>query len=196
MIASLDGKLVQAEPPTAVVSCGGVGYEVWLPLNSFATLPAIGQQLHLYTHLVVRDDAHILFGFPNQNERSVFKALIGVSGIGPKSALGVMSELSTQDLAAAVGNHDVRAISKASGIGPKSAERIIVELRGNPILLSLPAESPILHQAQHALVTLGYKPSKARLALASIKLAGQSVSELVTEALQQLSGGTTKPKRK
>ncbi len=186
MIVSVAGQLSSAEPPTAVIVCNGLGYEVWIPLNDFATLPTIGEQVHLFTHQVIRDDVHMLFGFKSTQERSIFKALIGISGIGPKSALGVMSALSPQDLATTIEQNDVRALSAAPGIGHKSAERIIVELRGNPLLLALPVSSPVLRQARQALEALGYSPAKVRRALTGIDIGELSVPELVSAALQQL----------
>jgi len=130
MITFLRGRLVEALPTQATVDVGGVGYEVLLPLSSFDKLPATGADVHLLTHLAVREDAHVLYGFMSSQERDLFRLLIHtVSGIGPKIALNVLSGMNVAALRGAVANGDVKALAQISGVGKKTAERIVVELK-------------------------------------------------------------------
>src|SRR5256886_17631745 len=127
MITFLDGTLASALPTQAIVNVGGVGYEVLIPLSSYDKLPAIGQPVHVLTHLHVREDAHILYGFMTTPERDLFRLLVNnVSGIGPKLALAVLSGMSVTNFKAAVVNSDVAALSKISGLGKKTAKRIVL----------------------------------------------------------------------
>ncbi len=130
MITFLDGKLVSALPTQATIDVGGVGYEVFIPLSSYDKLPVAGQPIRILTHLAVREDAHILYGFMTSVERDLFRLLVNnVSGIGPKLALAVLSGMSVNNFKAAVVNSDITAISKISGLGKKTAERIVLELK-------------------------------------------------------------------
>ncbi|HXI52136.1 MAG TPA: Holliday junction branch migration protein RuvA, partial [Candidatus Saccharimonadales bacterium] len=130
MITFLRGRLVDALPTQATIDVGGVGYEVLLPLSSFDKLPATGAEVHLLTHLVVREDAHVLYGFMSSQERDLFRLLIhNVSGIGPKIALNVLSGMNVTALRGAVATGDVKALAQISGVGRKTAERIVVELK-------------------------------------------------------------------
>src|SRR2546429_8163499 len=130
MITFLDGKLVSALPTQATVDVNGVGYEVLIPLSSYDKLPSVGQPIRILTHLTVREDAHILYGFMTPAERDLFRLLVNnVSGIGPKLALAVLSGMSVSNFKTAVVNSDVAAISKISGLGKKTAERIVLELK-------------------------------------------------------------------
>src|SRR6266540_3686858 len=130
MITFLDGKLVNALPTQAIIDVGGVGYEVFIPLSSYDKLPPAGQPIRILTHLAVREDAHVLYGFMTPAERDLFRLLVNhVSGIGPKLALAVLSGMSVNTFKAAVVNSDVAAISEISGLGKKTAERIVLELK-------------------------------------------------------------------
>lgn len=130
MISYLNGKLIQALPTQVIIEVQGVGYEVLIPLSSYDKLPAPGQELKLLTHLVVREDAHTLYGFVSASERELFRLLINnVSGIGPKIALNVLSGISVVAFRGAIANSDVKALSQISGVGKKTAERMVVELR-------------------------------------------------------------------
>ena len=140
MIASLHGTLIATTSSTVLLECNGVGYEVWLPTSSFALLPEIGAQLRLHTSLVIRDESHSLYGFFEIRERELFMTLIRISGIGAKSALGLLSALDAPALAQAVISGDAKALTRAPGIGRKNAERLLVELRGNSLLLEMPGE--------------------------------------------------------
>lgn len=172
MITSLHGKLVDALPTQVVIDVQGVGYEVLVPLSSFDRLPAIGNDVRLLTHLSIREDAHVLYGFVSSVERDLFRLLIHtVSGIGPKIALNILSGMPAAEFRAAVAAGDVKALSSISGVGRKTAERIVVELKdklGTPLSLPesgtprsvLPAEQTV-HDALLALVALGFKASDA-----------------------------------
>src|SRR5881394_1018188 len=130
MITFLDGKLVSALPTQAIVDVGGVGYEIFIPLSSYDKLPAAGQDIRILTHLHVREDAQILYGFMTAAERDLFRLLVNnVSGIGPKLALAVLSGMSVERFKAAVVNADIASLSKISGLGKKTAERIVLELK-------------------------------------------------------------------
>ena len=130
MIGRLRGCLVEKLPPQVVIDVNGVGYEVDVSMQTFYALPALGETVQLYTQLVVREDAHLLFGFADLAERVTFRQLVKVSGIGAKTALGILSALSPDDLAAAIASEDVKKLSSAPSVGKKTAERMILELRG------------------------------------------------------------------
>lgn len=130
MISILTGKLLEITPPQITLSCGGVGYELDLPISHIAQLPAIGHELQLYTHLVIREDAHLLFGFINKTERDCFRQLIKVSGIGPRIALALLSTMSSQQLQRAIEEADLNTLCLTPGIGKKMAERMLLELKG------------------------------------------------------------------
>ena len=173
MITFLRGKLVKALPTQATIEVHGVGYEVLIPLSSFDRLPALGADVQLLTHLAIREDAHVLYGFMTAEERSLFRLLIhNVSGIGPKIALHLLSGMSTAALRGAVANGDVRALSQISGVGKKTAERIVVELK-DKIGAAGPGEDGSapraltgadqkLNDAVLALMALGYKQVEAQ----------------------------------
>ena len=140
MIGRLKGILVEKNPPQAVIDVNGVGYEVDVSMQTFYRLPATGEAVQLYTQLVVREDAHLLFGFATADERATFRQLVKVSGIGAKTALGILSAMSADELAQAVAEEDVKRLSSAPGIGKKTAERMVLELRGK--LVSAVSDGP------------------------------------------------------
>src|SRR5258708_5195782 len=172
MISFLRGKLVEALPTQVIVEVHGVGYEALIPLSSFDKLPAPGNEVKLLTHLAVREDAHVLYGFMTAAEREMFRLLVNtVSGIGPKIALNVLSGMNVTALRGAVSNGDVKALSQISGVGRKTAERIVVELKdkigaaGSWEALSaqrgLSEEDQKLNDAVLALMALGFKQIEA-----------------------------------
>jgi Holliday junction DNA helicase RuvA len=172
MITFLHGKLVEALPTQVIVDVNGVGYEVLIPLSSYDKLPQPGQELKLLTHLVVREDAHMLYGFMTVAERELFRLLINtVSGIGPKIALNVLSGISVTAFRGAVANGDVKALSQVSGVGRKTAERIVVELRdkigaagaweARSAQRALSPDDQKLNDAVLALMALGFKQIEA-----------------------------------
>lgn len=199
MITFLNGKLVEALPTQVVVDVGGVGYEALIPLSSFDKLPPPGGEVHLLTHLVVREDAHILYGFMTATERELFRLLINsVSGIGPKTALNILSGVNVTAFRGAVASGDVKALSQISGVGKKTAERIVVELKDKIGLAGaleaasakhgLSADDQKLNDATLALMALGFKQPEAhesvRAAQAMLGLKA-GVEELVRACLKK-----------
>jgi len=196
MIAFLKGKLAETLPTQVVIDVNGVGYEVLIPLSSFDKLPMPGGEVTLLTHLAIRDDAHVLYGFSTENERDLFRLLIRhVSGIGPKLALNVLSGTTPASFRAAVAHGDVKALSCISGVGKKTAERIVVELKdklGDETALTsgaaATADDQKMADAISALIALGSKPKDAQDAIrAAMTMLGpdQPVDALVRAALQK-----------
>lgn len=169
MIGRLRGTLVEKTPPLVVVDVQGVGYEVQVSMQTFYALPALGETVQLHTQLVVREDAHLLFGFGSQDERETFRQLIKVSGIGAKTALGILSALPSQELAQAIASEDVKRLSSAPGIGKKTAERMVLELRGklttsSGTAVSAPSSDDHRNDIADALLALGYSEREAQAA--------------------------------
>lgn len=202
MITFLEGTLINALPTQAIVDVNGVGYEVFIPLSSYDKLPAVGQPLRILTHLHVREDAHILYGFMTAPERDLFRLLVNnVSGIGPKLALAVLSGMSVTNFKAAVVNSDVAALSKISGLGKKTAERIVLELKDKLGVAAAweaatAAHAPTPEQEQMteavlALIALGYKQIDAHKAVRDLQEKGEakSAEELVKLALKKMAAG-------
>lgn len=192
MIGRLSGVVSEKTPPQILIDCHGVGYEVWVPMSTFYHLPPLGETATLLTHFVVREDAQILFGFLSAPERDAFRQLIKISGVGPRTALGILSGLSVADLAKAIQAQDAQGLVKIPGIGKKTAERLLLELKGK---LDFFLE-PSLHASQsapgeqgdvlQALVALGYSDKEAQGALKSLP-EGLSVGEGIKWALKSLS---------
>ncbi len=196
MIGRINGILLEKNPPQIVVEANGVGYEIDVPMSTFYGLPASGQQVRLYTHFAVREDGHFLYGFATEDERSAFRQLLKVSGIGARTALAVLSGLSVADLASAVTLQETGRLMKIPGIGKKTAERLLLELRDKlgKALPRLPAAVAIAGAGANdarsdilnALLALGYNE---REALGAMKLLPEdvAVSEGIRLALRQLS---------
>ncbi len=202
MITFLDGKLVSALPTQAIVDVGGVGYEVFIPLASYDKLPAVGQPVRILTHLHVREDAQVLYGFMTPAERDLFRLLVNnVSGIGPKLALAVLSGMSVNNFKAAVVNSDIASLSKISGLGKKTAERIVLELKDKlgvaaawEAASTMHAPTPEQEQANEAvlaLIALGYKQIDAYKAVRELQEKGEAkaAEELVKLALKRMASG-------
>ncbi|OHX16832.1 Holliday junction DNA helicase RuvA [Chromobacterium amazonense] len=197
MIGRLTGKLIEKLPPQVVMDVGGVGYEVDVPMTTFYQLPALGQNTTLFTHLVVREDAHLLFGFASKEERQTFRQLIKVSGIGAKIALAILSGMTADELAIAVASEDIKRLSSVPGIGKKTAERLVLELRGKLATggnLTVPGGLPFAATPDeksdivNALLALGYNDKEASAATKSLP-ADVTVSEGVRLALKSLMKG-------
>ena len=197
MIGRLSGQLIEKLPPQIVLDVGGVGYEVDVPMSTFYQLPALGEKTTLYTHLVVREDAHLLFGFASKGERETFRQLIKVSGIGAKIALAVLSGLSADELALAVASEDLKRLSSVPGIGKKTAERLVLELRGKlatggavttPGGLAFAATPDDKSDIVNALLALGYNDKEAAAATKSLP-SDVTVSDGVRLALKSLMKG-------
>ena len=194
MIGRITGLLLEKYPPLVLVDVQGVGYEVDVPMSTFYQLPAIGAQVTLHTHLVVREDIHLLFGFGTEAERQAFRQLVKISGVGARTALAVLSGLSVADLHQAVATQDSGRLIKTPGIGKKTAERLLLELRDKldsgmvgtvgamGVALSSRSDSDILN----ALLSLGYNDREASWAIKQLP-AGVSVSDGIRQALKLLS---------
>ncbi len=189
MIGRLSGRLLAKHPPQVLVDVNGVGYEVDVPMSTFYNLPAAGEPVVLHTHLVVREDAHLLYGFATQEERSAFRQLIRISGVGPRTALAVLSGLSVADLAQAVTLQESGRLVKVPGIGKKTAERLLLELKGK-LGDALAAPAAVQGDAQgdilQALLALGYSDREAAAALKALPVE-VGVSEGIKLALKALA---------
>ena len=190
MIGRITGTLLGIEQQTALVDVGGVGYEIECPISTLCELPAIGETVTLLTHFVVREDAQLLFGFLTHDDRESFRILIKISGVGPKLAIGVLSGLSGEELAAAVERDDVATLTRLPGVGKKTAERLLVELRGRMTSTghtqSLVGSSPI-EEAVLGLIALGYKETEARKAINALPKDPEATPEtLIRSSLKQM----------
>lgn len=189
MIGRITGQLVEKNPPEVLVDCQGLAYEVLVPMSTFYNLPAVGEQVRLLTHFVVREDAQVLFGFGTPAERMAFRQLIRISGVGPRTALGVLSGMSVDDLSRAVAAQDSARLTKVPGIGKKTAERLLLELKGKlgPDLGPVAAAAGDAHgDIGQALLALGYSEKEAALALKSLPRE-VAVSEGIKLALKALA---------
>jgi holliday junction DNA helicase RuvA len=191
MIGFLSGRIASKMPPQLTIDVGGVGYELEAPMSTFYNLPAVGEGVRLLTHLVVREDAHVLYGFGTEEERRLFRNLLKVSGIGPKIALAVLSGMTVEAFTRSVQSQDVAVLTRVPGIGRKTAERLLVEMRDRlggedgvaDVIARPPAASPE-GEAFDALVALGYKPAEATRLLKAIGPGAHSTEELIRRALQ------------
>ncbi|MEJ0008866.1 MAG: Holliday junction branch migration protein RuvA [Steroidobacteraceae bacterium] len=191
MIGFLHGRIAAKTAPAVTLDVGGVGYELEAPMSTFLNLPAIGETVHLITHLVVREDAHILYGFASEEERRLFRNLLKVSGVGPKIALGVLSGMSVEGFSRCVLGEDVSTLTRIPGIGRKTAERLIIEMRdrvktqpATPGLHGRSSGSDPQSEAFDALVALQYKPAEATRLLKGIGAGTHTTEELIRLALQ------------
>ncbi len=189
MIGRLAGLLAEKSPPQLLVDVGGVGYEVDVPMSTFYNLPGLGEKVVLLTHFVVREDAQLLFGFLTHDERSTFRQLVKISGIGPRLALSILSGLSVNELAQAITRQDSGRLVKVPGIGKKTAERLLLELKGKlgdalapPASVASDAQADILQ----ALLALGYSDKEAAAALKALP-ADVGVSDGIKLALRALA---------
>lgn len=190
MIASLNGQLIEKTPPLIVLECAGVGYEVEVPMSTFYNLPEVGAKVTLLTHMVVREDAQLLYGFGSEQEKSTFRQLLKVNGIGAKSALSILSGVSIEDLLQAISMQEVGLLTRIPGIGKKTAERLLLELKDKFSSAVLNASSNQAKSASNdimnALLALGYND---RETLATVKLLEKdvTVADGIKQALKLLS---------
>ena len=198
MIAHIDGVLTEKNPDGVVVDCSGVGFELSCSASTLAACPAIGKAVKLYAYLAVREDAMELYGFISREEKKMFMRLIGVSGIGPKSALGILGVLSVHDLSVALVTGDAAALARAPGIGKKTAQRLVLELRdkvsseeltGAGTQAFVPAAQSAQAEAIEALMALGYPSSEAARAVSQVGDAAKTTNEIVFLALKRMGGG-------
>ena len=198
MIGRLSGILLEKQPPHILLDVQGVGYELDAPMSTFYQLPALGEKVTLHTHMVVREDAQLLYAFADKRGRELFRELIRLNGVGPKLALALMSGMEVDELVMAVQHQDVSALVRVPGVGKKTAERLLIELRDRfkawaalPGAVSLAAPSGIANapvkpsaDAVSALIALGYKPQEASKAVAAVEEDGLSSEELIRRALR------------
>ncbi len=190
MIGRLSGTLLEKNPPQLLIDCNGVGYEIDVPMSTFYNLPAMGEKVVLLTHLAVREDAHLLYGFGTVEERNVFKQLIKISGVGARTALSILSGMSVADLSQAITLQESGRLTKVPGIGKKTAERLLLELKGKlGADLGATGGAPVNDATAdilNALAALGYSDKEAMLALKQVP-AGTGVSDGIKLALKALS---------
>ena len=201
MIGRLRGTLAEKQPPHLILDVNGLGYELEVPMTTLYRLPSVGEPLTLHTHLVVREDAQLLYGFFGKRERDFFRELIRLNGVGPKLALALMSSLEVDELVRCVQSQDTSALTKVPGVGKKTAERLLVELKDRfkawetvPAMFALvpnqpggPDTTPVAtaeNDAVSALISLGYKPQEASKAISAIKEKGLSSEDLIRRALK------------
>ena len=196
MIGRLSGTLIAKQPPFLLLDVGGVGYEIEAPMSTFFKLPAIGQGVVLQTHLVIREDAHLLFGFGTAAEKGLFREIIKITGIGPKLALAILSGIGVEDFWSAVRAAETGRLVKLPGIGKKTAERIVIELRdkagaGGPGDIGMLTSSGVtiaaspLAEARAALESLGYKPVEAQKLTDAVHKEDMSTDQISREALKR-----------
>jgi Holliday junction DNA helicase RuvA len=196
VIGRIHGILLQKEPPAMLVDVGGIGYELEAPMTTFYDLPPTGSEVTLYTHLVVREDAHLLFGFSRASQRSLFRSLLKVNGIGPRVALAVLSGMNEDEFALCVSSEDITRITKVPGIGKKTAERLIVEMRDKVETgdVALPASSAAAlptdpaAEAVSALMALGYKGNEASRLVRNVSGDDLTTEDLIRQALKNIAG--------
>ena len=194
MIGRLSGKLVLKAPPQLILDVGGVGYEIEAPMSTFYQLPTVGDHVVLFTHLTVREDAHLLFGFASQQEKSLFRELIKLSGVGPKLALAVLSGVGVDEFWALVRSGDAARLTKLPGVGKKTAERMVLELRekegasgsstAQSVSMAGAMASP-LAEARSALEALGYRPAEAIKLTEAFSSDELGTDQIIREALKR-----------
>ena len=201
MIGHLTGILMEKQPPEILLDVQGVGYELLLPMTSFYHLPEVGKQTSLFTHLVVREDAHLLFGFAQKTDRTLFRELIKTNGVGPKLALAILSAMSVDEFAYAIEREELSKLVKIPGVGKKTAERLLVELKGkfkgvkqsdffveSTHIPSIPSIEPRVEnssdEAISALIALGYKPSEAEKMVERVAKPELTSEQVIREALK------------
>ena len=201
MIGRLRGTIIEKKAPSLLLDVNGVGYEVEAPMTTFYELPIVGEVVTLYTHLVVREDAHLLFGFINERDRALFRSLIKVSGVGGKMALALLSGMSTHDFIKTIRSNDVASLTRIPGVGKKTAERLVIEMRDRLKELLPEAESAEvttripddalppddIKDAVSALIALGFKPPEASRMVSGIDTRGLRSEEIIRRALQSVS---------
>ena len=197
MITHISGLLLDKKPPLLTIDVNGIGYEIHAPMSTFYQLPDIGNKITLLTHFVVREDAHLLFGFHSEQERKLFRALIKVNGVGPKLALTILSGMETDHFVQCIHAQDTTSLTNIPGVGKKTAERLIVEMKdalshwdmsthsetAQPDLID---PNQVILDAISALVSLGYKPAEAKNAISKVHLPDHNNEQLIRLALQQM----------
>lgn len=198
MIGRISGTLIEKQSPELLVDVNGIGYEVLAPMTTIYQLPELGQQVSLHTHFVVREDAQLLFGFADKQQRALFRALIKVSGVGPKLALAILSGIEAQSFVRSIHDGDTATLVRIPGIGKKTAERLVVEMKDRLKEWQVDSDLPLMaaanpqpmgqdqwiQEAEGALIALGYKPTEAAKAISAIKEPISSAEDLIRLALK------------
>ena len=194
MIGSLRGRLTLKQAPAIIIECNGVGYDVETPMSTFLGLPPVGDELFLFTHLVVREDAQTLYGFATEEERALFRLLLKISGIGAKIALAVLSAMSVEGFRRCVEYEDTASLVKVPGIGKKTAERLIIEMRdridtgsAHSGVTTVSVEAGARSEAVDALIALGYKPREVQNLIGDIDVDGKTAEDIIRLALRQVA---------
>jgi len=195
MIGTLRGRLAAKQAPGIIIECSGVGYEVETPMSTFLELPAIGEELFIHTHMLVREDAQLLYGFATTNERHLFRTLLKVSGVGAKMGLAILSAMTVSDFERYVQLEDAAMLVKIPGVGKKTAERLIIEMRdkidkGTGMVAAAGAgrvSGDERSEAVDALVSLGYKPAEVKRLLSQIDVKDKSAEDIIRLALRQVA---------
>ena len=195
MIGRLRGEIVLKQPPFLMLDVNGVGYEIEAPMSTFYELPAVGENIILFTHLMIRDDAHVLYAFYQEQERLLFRTLLKISGVGGKMALAILSGMNAGEFSLCIQNEDVTALVRIPGVGKKTAQRLIIEMKDKLVITgsaqtsstatAAVQESPA-SEAVSALVALGYRPVEASRLVKSVEAEGLGSEELIRAALQSL----------
>lgn len=196
MIGRLHGVLIEKQLPLLLVDVHGVGYEVAVPMPAFYELPTVGETLTLHTHLVVREDAHVLYGFHSTAQRAFFRALIKVNGIGPKVALAILSGIEPPEFARCVRDNDTQSLVRLPGVGKKTAERLLIEMRdklsewapASTVVMAAPKANSGVDDAVHALIALGYKPVDASRMVSRVVEEAVTSEDMIRLALQGVMG--------
>ncbi|MDJ0939622.1 MAG: Holliday junction branch migration protein RuvA [Woeseiaceae bacterium] len=191
MIGSLRGRLTFKQAPAIIIECNGVGYDVETPMSTFFELPAVGDELFLYTHLLVREDAQILYGFATDEERALFRTLLRVRGVGAKIGLAILSAMSVADFNRCIEYEDTTALAKIPGIGKKTAERLVIEMRdridktvgGEAVRVTV--EQGAKAEAVDALIALGYKPAEVNKLVSALETDGKTAEDIIRLALRR-----------
>ena len=192
MISSLRGLLAAKQAPYIVIECQGVGYEVETPMSTFLDLPAVGAEIFIHTHMLVREDAQLLYGFASEAERALFRTVLKISGVGAKMGLAILSAMSEADFQRCVQYEDTATLVKIPGVGKKTAERLIIEMRDkfkdstgspNPNKVAAPANPK--SEAVDALVSLGYKVNEVNKLIGNMDVDGKSAEDIIRQALRQ-----------
>ncbi|MCF7977489.1 MAG: Holliday junction branch migration protein RuvA [Chromatiaceae bacterium] len=202
MIGRLRGEVIAKHPPQVLIECAGVGYEVEAPMSTFYDLPAVGESVTLVTHLLIRDDAHVLYGFRSEHDRALFRALLRVTGVGAKMALAILSGMDAARFAQCVEQEDIAMLSRLPGIGKKTAQRLVMEMKdrireigqppagGTGTMPATPMAAPIddpLADAIGALIALGYKPPDANRMARAADDGAKTSEEIIRAALKSVS---------
>ncbi len=199
MIGRIRGTLVDKKPPEIQIDVAGICYEVQVPMSTLYQLPELGKELTLHTHFVVREDAQLLYGFFEEQDKSMFRSLIKINGVGPKMALGILSSMQANEFVRAVRSNDINAMVKMPGIGKKTAERLLIEMRDRlkdwdddteAGSTQAPVSASITNDAETALVSLGYKPQQAAHAIAAVLKANPEITgseELIRRSLKSIA---------